>query len=247
MHAITSFIATIGAGRQSKHTPSLNIDAADAITGLLHVQVAQSSVLEEKETRDHPSASKDGWLATTAVFKKWKKQIAGKITRDKRSVLPDADAERMQKLLHHAAFLVASLEANEKARQELKASTANFCTSEQFDAMFPPNVRYISKAWEEEISEKVWEELDPRPRCPSPAPFARRVKTALAFGTTPDSDGGMGNKICLLHLAVSNRAWGERKQINELDLWQWGTGTRSFEEVERGMDIRCSEPSFGRI
>jgi hypothetical protein len=165
MHAITSFIATIGAGRQSKHTPSLNIDAADAITGLLHVQVAkdmpvaQSPVLEEKETQDRPSTSKDGWLATAALFKKWKKQIAGKITKDKRSVLPNADAEYMQKLLHHAAFLVASVEANEKARQELRASTTNVCTSEQFDAMFPPNVRYISKAWEEEISEKVWEEL----------------------------------------------------------------------------------------
>ena len=137
----------------------------EAITGLLHVQVAkdmpvaQSPVLEDKETRARPSAFKDGWLATAAVFKKWKRQIAGKITKDKRSLLPHADAEYMQKLLHHAAFLVASLEANEKARQELKASTANFCTSEQFDAMFPPNLQYISKAWEDEISEKIWEEL----------------------------------------------------------------------------------------
>ncbi|KAF8344595.1 hypothetical protein F5887DRAFT_1159447 [Amanita rubescens] len=224
MRAITSFIATIGAGRQSKHTLSLNIDAADAITGLLHVQVAkdmpvtQSPVLEEKETRDHPSASKDGWLATTAVFKKWKKQIAGKIAKDKRSVLPDADAEHMQKLLHHAAFLVASLEANEKARQELKASTANFCTSEQFDAMFPPNVRYISKAWEEEISEKVWEDLgfrnffaDPRPRCPSPAPFA------LAFGTTPDRRNGkqgVDRYVFFILRSATDRAWGEWKRIN---------------------------------
>ena len=137
----------------------------EAITGLFHVQVAkdmpvaQSPVLEDKETRAHPSALKDGWLATTAVFKKWKRQIAGKITKDKRSLLPNADAEYMQKLLHHAAFLVAVMEANEKARQELKASTANFCTSEQFDAMFPPNLQYISKAWEDEISEKIWEEL----------------------------------------------------------------------------------------
>jgi hypothetical protein len=167
MLTITSSIATtIGAGRQSKHTPSLNIDAMEAITGLLHVQaakdtpVAQSPVLEDnKQARAHPSAFKDGWLATAAVFKKWKKQIAGKITKDKRSILPDADAEYMQRLLHHAAFLVASVEANEKARQELKTSTASFCTSEQFDAMFPPNLQYISKAWEEEISEKVWEEL----------------------------------------------------------------------------------------
>ena len=166
MFTITSLIATIGAGRQSKHTPSLNIDTTEAITGLLHVQVAkdmpvavQSPVLEEKETRDHPSAFKDGWLATASVFKKWKKQIAAKITKDKRSLLPNADTEYMQRLLHHAAFLVASLEANEKARQELKASTANVCTSEQFEATFPPNLQYISKAWEDEISEKIWEEL----------------------------------------------------------------------------------------
>ncbi len=149
MLAITSFIATIGAGRQSKHTPSLNIDAIEVITGLLHVQVAkdtpvaQSPVVEEKDTQDHPSAFKEGWLATATVFKKWKRQIAGKLTKDKRSLLPHADAEYMQKLLHHAAFLVASLEANEKARQELKASTANFCTSEQFDTMFPPNLQYM--------------------------------------------------------------------------------------------------------
>ncbi|KAF8344586.1 hypothetical protein F5887DRAFT_1203881 [Amanita rubescens] len=154
----------------------------------------------------------------------------------------------LEECTHHAGFLVASLEANEKARQELKASTANFCTSEQFDAMFPPNIRYISKAWEEEISEKVWEDLGFRKcRSPptSPAPFARRVKTALAFGTTPDSDGGMRNKawidVFFILRSATDRAWGERKRINELDFWQWGS------EVERGMDIRCSEPSFRRI
>ena len=160
MLAITPFTATIGAGRQSKHSPSLNIDAMEADAGL-QVQVAkampvaQSSVLEEKEARD-PSASKNGWAA---VFKKWKRKMSGKITKDKRSVLPDADAEYMQRLLHRAAFLVASLEANEKARQELKASTANICTSEQFEVTFPRNLQYISKACEDEISEKVWEEL----------------------------------------------------------------------------------------
>src|SRR6266576_276839 len=90
------------------------------------------------------SLHKDGSKASNT----WKRQIAGKITKDKRSLLPNADAEYMQKLLHHAAFLVAVMEANEKARQELKASTANFCTSEQFDAMFTPNLQYISKAWE---------------------------------------------------------------------------------------------------
>src|SRR6266576_3771938 len=154
MLAITYFIATIGAGRSAKPTTSLNMNGIQAISGLFHVQVAkdmpvaQSPVLEDKETRAHPSALKDGCLATTAVFKKWKRQIAGKITKDKRSLLPNADAEYMQKLLHHAAFLVAVMEANEKARQELKASTANFCTSEQFDAMFTPNLQYISKAWE---------------------------------------------------------------------------------------------------
>src|SRR6266576_5898267 len=149
MLTITSFIATIDAGRQSKHTPSSNIDAIEAITGLLHVQVAKdtpvarSPVLEETEVRAHPSAFKDGWLATAAVFKKWKRQIAGKITKDKRSLLPNADAEYVQKLLHHAAFLIAVTEANEKARQELKASTANFCTTEHFDTMFPPNLQYM--------------------------------------------------------------------------------------------------------
>ena len=38
MHAITSLIATFGAGRQSKPTHAIHIDTADAITGLAGVQ-----------------------------------------------------------------------------------------------------------------------------------------------------------------------------------------------------------------
>ncbi|KAF8341071.1 hypothetical protein F5887DRAFT_919185 [Amanita rubescens] len=103
MVAITSFISTMGAGHQSKHTSSFKIDATDAIAGVLHVQVAK----DEEKTCHHPLTFKDGWLATAAVFKKWKTQIAKKITKDKRSLLPNADAEDMQRILHHAAFLVA--------------------------------------------------------------------------------------------------------------------------------------------
>ena len=58
-----------------------------------------------------------------------------KITKDKRSLLPNAGMEYMQRLLHHSAFLVAVREANEKARQELKTSTVDFCPPEQFDAI----------------------------------------------------------------------------------------------------------------
>ncbi|KAF8341102.1 hypothetical protein F5887DRAFT_919208 [Amanita rubescens] len=103
MLAITSFISAMGAGRQSKHTSSFKIDATDAIAGVLHVQVTK----DEEKTCHHPLTFKDGWLATAAVFKKWKTQIAKKITKDKRSLLPNADAEHMQRILHHAAFFVA--------------------------------------------------------------------------------------------------------------------------------------------
>ena len=61
-----------------------------------------------------------------------------------------ADTVYVQKL-----FQDAVREANEKARLELKASTSDFFTSEQFDAIFPPSLRYISKACEEEILEEI--------------------------------------------------------------------------------------------
>ena len=137
------------------------IYGADAITGLLHVHVAQdipvaqspvqkTATLKGKEAPSRSFAFKDDWAA--AVFKKWK--IAGNvakiISKDKASLIPIADAVYVQKL-----FQDAVREANEKARLELKASTSDISTSEQFDAIFPPSLRYISKACEEEILEEI--------------------------------------------------------------------------------------------
>ena len=175
MHTtITSFIAIVGAGRQSKSihtTHTTHIDFADALTGLLDVQfaedmpVAQSPVqkplvLEDKEV-GHYSASgrKERRLALLAILQKWKIRAAKKISKDKIPLVPGADAEYMKKLLHHAAYLVAFQEENEKARQELKAPAMDYYTSEEFDGMFPPSLQYISRAWAEELSDNVWEEL----------------------------------------------------------------------------------------
>ena len=131
MFATIPFI-TVGAGRQSKTTSSLNIDIADSITGLF---LRSALILPHSRT------------AAAAVFKKRKRQVAMKITKDKRSLLPNAGMEYMQRLLHHSAFLVAVREANEKARQELKTSTVDFSSNlTQF-------LQYIGKAWEDEISE----------------------------------------------------------------------------------------------
>jgi hypothetical protein len=171
MHTITSFIAIIGAGRQSKATHTTHIDPANAITGLLDVQaedmpVAQSPVqktpvLDEKEAVAYSSASgrKERRLVLPAILKKWKVRVAKKMSKDKIPLDPGADAEYMKRLLHRAAYLVAFQEENEKARQELKAPAMDYCTSEEFDAMFPPSLRYISRGWAEEISDNVWEEL----------------------------------------------------------------------------------------
>ena len=52
-------------------------------------------------------------------------------------------------------FQDAVREANEKARLELEASTSDFCTSEQFDVIFAQSLRYINKAYEEEILEET--------------------------------------------------------------------------------------------
>ena len=147
MHAITSFIALIGAGRQSKaiHTPSSNIihiDGANGITGLLHVQVAQdkpvaqspvqkTATLKGKEARSPSLAFKDSWLAAAAVFKKWK--ITGNVAKKaKVSPIPSADAAYVQELFQNAVWAT-----NRIARLELKASTLDFCTAEQFEVTFP--------------------------------------------------------------------------------------------------------------
>ena len=172
MHTITSFIAIAGAGRQSKPIHTTHIDSADAITGLLDVQfaedmpVAQSpvqkiSVLDEKEAIAYSSASgrKERRLVLLAILKKWKVRVAKKISKDKIPLVPGADAEYMKKLLHHAANLVAFQEENEKTRQELKRPAMDYYTSEEFDAMFPPSLQYISRGWAKEISDNVWEEL----------------------------------------------------------------------------------------
>ena len=173
MHTtITSFIAIIGAGRQSKSVHTTHIDFADALKGLPDVQftedipVAQSPVqktlvLEDKGAIGHSSVSrrKERRLALLAILKKWKIRAAKKISRDKIPLVPDADADYMRKLLHHAAYLIAFQEENEKARQELKAPAMDYCTSEEFDAIFPPSLQYISRTWAKEISDNVWEDL----------------------------------------------------------------------------------------
>ena len=165
MHAITSLIAIVGAGRQSKST---HIDTADAITGLLGVQltedtpVAQSPVqkIQVLEDNTHSLTSEEGRkvrrFALPAILKKWKVRAAKKISKEK---VPDADAEYMEKLLHRAAYLIAFQEENEKARLELKTSVMTFCSPEEFDATFPPSLQYISKAWAQKISDNVREEL----------------------------------------------------------------------------------------
>ena len=65
MHAITFFIAIVGAGRQSKSTHTTHIDTTttgDEITGRLGVRIRQSPsrVLEDKEAIAHSSASEEG-------------------------------------------------------------------------------------------------------------------------------------------------------------------------------------------
>jgi hypothetical protein len=172
MHTtITSFIAIVGAGRQSKSihtTHTTHIDLADALTGLPDVfaediPVAQSPVQKPLvlEAIGHSSASrrKERRLALLAILKKWKVRAAKKISKDKIPLVPGADADYMKKLLHHAAYLIAFQEENEKVRQELKAPAMDYYTSEEFDAIFPPFLQYISRAWAEEISDNVWEEL----------------------------------------------------------------------------------------
>ena len=170
MYAITSLIAIFGAGRQSKPTHTTHIDTADVITGLgtqftEDTPVAQSPVQEikvadDKEAIAHSSASKKGRkvrrLGLPAVLKKWKVGAAKKISKEK---VPDAETEYMKRLLHHAAYLVAFREENERARLELKTSVMTYCTSEKFDAIFPPSLHYISEAWAQDISRNVWEEL----------------------------------------------------------------------------------------
>jgi hypothetical protein len=108
--------------------------------------------LQRSRTKKHalvPFAFKDDWLAAAAVFKKW--TITAKIIpKDKASFTPRADAVHVQKLFQYKVR-----EANEKARLELKTSTSDFCTSEQFDAILPPSLRYISKACGEKILEEI--------------------------------------------------------------------------------------------
>jgi hypothetical protein len=156
MHAITSLIAIFGAGRQSKSTHTTRINTADAVTGPFvqftkDTPVAQSPVqetkaLEDKEAIAHSLASEEGGrvrrLALPSVLNKWKVRAA------KKRLL----------VLHRAAYLVAYQEENEKARQELWP-LMTFHSSEEFDAVFPPPLQYITMAQVEEIELNVWEEL----------------------------------------------------------------------------------------
>ena len=96
MHAITSLIAIVGAGHQSKPIHTTHIDFADALTGHLDVHfaedipVAQSPVqkilvLEDKlEAIFHSSASgrMERRLALLAILKKWKVHVAKQISKD---------------------------------------------------------------------------------------------------------------------------------------------------------------------
>ena len=54
---------------------------------------------------------------------------------------------------------MALREENEKARLALKASTMPYCTSEQFDKVFPRSLQYISTTQVEAILDKLWEEF----------------------------------------------------------------------------------------
>ena len=151
MHAITSLIAIFGAGRQSTH-----INIADAITGpfvqftedtpVAQSPVQETKVLEGKEAIAHSLAPEKGRkvrrLALPSILQKWKVRAA------KKKLLA----------LHRAAYLVAYQEENEKARLELWP-LMTFHSSEEFDAIFPPPVQYITMAQVEEISLNVWEEL----------------------------------------------------------------------------------------
>ena len=181
MHTITSLIATVGAGRQSKSTHTIHIDTADEITGRLGVQstedtpVAQSpvqeiNVLEDNEAIAHSSASEEGRkvrrLALPAVLKKWKVRAAKKICKEKVPPVLDADAEYMKKLLHlsalhREAFRIAYREENEKARLELKAllNPWHYAFEEYYDAKLRPSYQYIKTARIEEISHNIWEEI----------------------------------------------------------------------------------------
>lgn len=57
-------------------------------------------------------------------------------------------------MIYEKLFWAAVREVNEKSLPELKGSTSDLYTSEQFEAIFS-SLRYISKACEEEILEIV--------------------------------------------------------------------------------------------
>ena len=173
MHAITSLIATFGAGRQSKPTHAIHIDTADAITGLPGVQSPEdimmlvalqslvqqiSKVLEDKEAIAHPVKSEEGCkvgrFSLPSILKRWKVRAAEKTFKE---------TEYMNRLLvlHRAAYLVTYREENEKACLDLKALLTYNCEEldEKFNARFPPSLQYftLGRVWE--ISRNVWEEL----------------------------------------------------------------------------------------
>ena len=185
MHtAITSFIAIVGAGRQSKSTHTTHIDTADAITGLPAAQrpedimlpvacqsLVQSLVqkIKDKEAIAHHVASaegrKVGRLALPSILKKWKVRVAKNIFKETVPPIPNPETEYMNKLVasHRAAYLVAYKEENEKAHMKLKALLTYNSeweeVVERFYAMFPTSGQYISMARVREISHNVWEEL----------------------------------------------------------------------------------------
>ena len=101
----------------------------------------KTQTVKDKEVLTRPLGFEDDWLVSTAVFKKWR-ITAKKIWEDKLCLVPSANAVFVQK--------DAAREANEKARLELKPSTSDFCTSEQFD-------HFDTSAWR--VKRKSWRKL----------------------------------------------------------------------------------------
>ena len=182
MHTITSFIATFGAGRQSKPTHTTHIDTADAITGLPGVQSPEDimmpvalrslvrqiiKVLEDKEAIAHPVESEEGCkvgrLALPSILQKRKVHTAKKILKKTNPLVPGPETEYMNKMLalHHVVYLVTYREENQKARLELKALLTYNCEEldEKFNVRFPPSLQYFTLGQVREISCNVWEEL----------------------------------------------------------------------------------------
>ncbi|KAF8633805.1 hypothetical protein AX15_001247 [Amanita polypyramis BW_CC] len=160
MKAFMSRTASIGAGRQ---LPA-------SVLNLLHVHLSDDSrsPVRRRGRRltkrrrcladANPSQVKTvGFLGGLMVFKQWRDRVA-KNTNNLLSLGLDAEAQEL-KDLHHAACIVAFKQENEKVRLALKGPALLYCSSEELDEVFPSTLQYISKAYMEEVSDSIWEEL----------------------------------------------------------------------------------------